>query len=341
MNQIFSLRDWSGRKEKIIYSESVQKNENKNLPEETLNIDPEDNPSPNNKRKSEKEPLLKKDDIDKKEEKKCFSVEKRDISERTFVQLLCKEVRIQTIIAIDFSSSNRPVLIKNSLHSGDSHTNLYLGAMNCIYDTLSVLDEKNSVSLYGLSAKIKGVFHEFFPITKTKSNENDQESNLTTDNKYSSKEEMEGAYNYYRQMLQFWGPTKVSGFLKHAKELALNANKENCNVLTIITDGLIVDLHDIVQSVFGMEKVPIFIVFVGIGEEKSDRGFLSLKQIDDNLNEMKQNGEDENIFNDIVKFAHFKTENLVEKSSFSKDLFQEIPDEVARFMNQRSNKEEL
>lgn len=330
--QEFCLVDWS-RSGNVISTQKIIKQE-KNDKEAT----DQDNQPKDKKIKKDKD----------KGKDKYFSIEKRDISEYTFVQLLCQKIRIQTIIAIDFSSSNRPVLINNGLHSGDNHTNLYLGAMNSIFDTLSVFDQNKCVSLYGLCAKIKGVFHEYFPITKTKEirdKTNPNNNNTERDNKYSSKEDMEDAYDYYRKMLQFWGPTKFSSFLKHVKEEAINANKRDRNVftvLTIITDGLIVDLHDIVGTISSMTNDPIFIVFVGIGEEKSDRGFLSLKQIDENLSKIKYNSDSKiETNNDIVKFAHFRTENLVEPSSFSKDLFNDIPDEVARFMNQKRNNDEF
>lgn len=337
LNQYFTLVDWTHKKSVNIYDEPVQKREDKNQEEKpNENIDYiAYEPKKQRKVREDEESLL--GNQKKNDNKKYFSVEKRDLSEQTFVQLLCMGVKIQTIIAIDFSSSNRPVLIKDSRHSGDSHTNLYLGAMNTIFDTLAIFDENNSVSLYGLCAKIKGVFHEYFPITKMSNEKDDNSEN----NKYSSKDTMEKAYNYYRQMLQFWGPTKLSGFLNHAKdkaEKAFNENKNTYTVVTIITDGLIVDLRDIVDSISEMSMYPVYIVFVGIGEEKSDREFLLLKQIDDNLNQIKNDNKKDAI-HDIVKFVHFKTENLVEKSSFSQKLFYDIPDEVVRFMNQKKKDE--
>ncbi|OHT17499.1 hypothetical protein TRFO_02528 [Tritrichomonas foetus] len=322
-----------------------------------------------------KEPTFQLYDLSGKTEVKLdqsyLTYEKKDTSKNTFIQLLAMGVRIRPIIAIDFSSSNRPVLIPNldGLHSGNLNMNLYVAAMKSIYDTLSIYDPDNSVSLYGLCAKIEGVFNEYFPMkskvlqiintdqnttlindkkaiptnrqnTGQKSNPKSgqikrSETDESDSNRYYSKESMIQAYNVYRQMVQFWDPTKLSNFLKKLSEKAKLEQEKNNNIYTvliIITDGLVVDFHDIVDAIIEINDDPMFIVFVGVGEEKSDRNFQGLQKIDDNLNILK-NSDNNKEYHDIVTTVHFKTSDIAAPEKFCEAAFKEIPGAIARFMN--------
>lgn len=270
-----------------------------------------------------------------------------------------KGLTIQTIIGIDFSSSNRSLLAPEGLHrdeapategdtgslSGDALSkmplNMYEGALKVIYDVMSQYDGDNTrLEMWGLCAEKQE--------DPDKEENQDKKANFfrmgARHSVLSSWVDIRNLYAKEKKSVQFSGPTKIAPFLKEIVKARKSARSDDMRehnitdfqVVFILTDGMISDVTEIAQVVKETAKdedCSMMFVFVQISKG-GGASAQALKKLDKNkLTDLLVEEEGEEL-PDIVDCVEFKEEYLRYSKGF-RTVFSEIPRTIVTLYGRR------
>jgi hypothetical protein len=91
------------------------------------------------------------------------------------------------------------------------------------------------------------------------------------------------------------------------------------NVLLILTDGVIHDMHDVREKIIDTSGLPASIIIVGVGQEN----FGMMHQLDSD-DQLLRGKSGRTAKRDVVQFVEFR--ECVRKGNLAEEVLREIPD---------------
>lgn len=240
----------------------------------------------------------------------------------TFTQYLLGGLRLEFIVAVDFTSSNGPVNDPQSLHyMGDAMApSLYYQALHGIGTVLESYVPDGQFTALGFGAILP------------------QERTASFDFALSGQDPrvvgVQGLLEAYKTALAnvtLSGPTNFTPLIRNAMGLCqaqpVSQNNQHFCVLLIITDGIITDMSATVETIIEASfNTPIAIVIVGVG----NANFEAMRRLDADNEPLKSNDGRRKAKHDIVQFTEFKSGQPVEE--LAENVLQEVPMRVVDFM---------
>ena len=242
------------------------------------------------------------------------------IKNYSFIDYLRGGMQINLTVAIDFTGSNGNPNQPSSLHYLGPNANQYETAIRACGDIVAYYDYDQKFPVFGFGGKFYGnpnVDH-CFPLN---CNPDDPEI-------YG----IDGILQTYRTVLsntQLFGPTYFHYFIDRlnaqVKEEIARENYNNYNVLMILTDGIIEDMDDTINSLVEASFLPISVIIIGIGTaDFSNMEFLDAD--DEPLYDQNHRKADR----DLVQFVPYRNfQNNGQK--LAEQVLEEIPRQIVEF----------
>jgi hypothetical protein len=233
----------------------------------------------------------------------------------TFLDYIRGGMQINLTVAIDFTGSNGDPTKPFSLHYLGTSNNSYEIAISSCGNIVAYYDYDQLFPAFGFGGKFcmdNNVSH-CFPL------------NMNPDN--PEIQGIDGILQAYRNILnqtKLYGPTFfhfiIDQVISVVKQDVIAENKMNYNILMILTDGIIDDLDETIDSLVEASYLPISVIIIGIG----DADFSNMNILDaDDEPLIDKNGRKAD--RDLVQFVPFK------KFSYNGQLLaQEVLEEIPR-----------
>ncbi|CAI2352158.1 unnamed protein product [Caenorhabditis sp. 36 PRJEB53466] len=257
----------------------------------------------------------------------------RIIVEPTFLDFISGGTQLDFSVAIDFTASNGNVKNANSLHfmSAD-RPNQYEIALRAVLSICQHYNSSKTFDAYGFGAKLPGEqrVSPIFP--------------LDVLNSTSSVVGIQGVMNAYRHALsnvQLYGPTNFSPIIEHVAYRAqgMMSTTQRYQILLIITDGIISDMHATIRSIINASGLPLSIIIIGVGNED----FEKMHELDSDDALLQQDARIAQ--RDIVQFVtmrdflnngkglYLDPELVME--NLAREVLYEVPAQLTGYMKQR------
>jgi hypothetical protein len=253
----------------------------------------------------------------------------------TFVNYLASGWKLNMMIGIDFTGSNKYPMRPDSLHhhSGLSATHSlsqYEQAISSLGQVIAHYDNDGLYPVYGF-----GGHKAHQPV--------DHCFALNHNPNQPSVKGVEGILDVYKKAFATWGlskPTHFEPIIKKATELASSGVPNphppgTYTILLMLTDGIITDLEQTIEAIVAASKLPLSIIIVGVG----DADFSAMKTLDsDNVELRDANG---NVWDrDIVQFVdlkeHREADGSVSHDSLVKAALEELPEQMLRYFTRNN-----
>ena len=252
---------------------------------------------------------------------KSAKVKMESLKNYAFLDYIRGGTQINLAIGIDFTGSNGLPSKPNSLHYINTSTyNLYETAIYYCGNIVAYYDYDQLFPVFGFGGKFcndNNVSH-CYPI-----NMNPNDPNI---------QGIDGILQAYRNILnqtKLYGPTFFHYIINHVisfvKEDVISENKMNYTILMILTDGIIDDMDDTIDSLVEASFLPISVIIVGIG----DADFTNMNFLDaDDQVLVDRNGRKAD--RDLVQFVPFKKFSN-NGELLAKEVLSEIPRQVIEY----------
>ncbi|RHZ85960.1 hypothetical protein Glove_58g37 [Diversispora epigaea] len=239
----------------------------------------------------------------------------------TFLDYIAGGIKINLVVAIDFTSSNGDHRYSSSLHYNNPNVeNSYQKAISSVGKILEAYDYDKKFPVYGFGAKFNGVLSHVYPLN------NDHKNPEVT-----GVDEILTAYSQTMNSIELYGPTNFSPIIDHTAQKIRSELDAGNNmvyyVLLIITDGVITDMDSTVRAIIKASSLPLSIVIVGVG----DSDFTKMYELD--ADDVPLTDGSSRMESDIVQFVvmkDFQTEYT--KYLLPKKVLEEIPDQFLSYM---------
>ena len=213
--------------------------------------------------KSSYNSILKKD-ISLKNTSEIFGhiiIKYTEFTKKTFIDYLYSGMDINLWIGIDFTASNGSPKEKNSLHSFlINEPNDYERAINSCGHILSYYDSDKIYPVFGFGAQFLGsnIVNHCFNMS------------FNNDPNIQGIDNVISTYRENIMKLNFSGPTYFSPLIKNVIDMirdniSINPNKVIYNILLILSDGQINDMHQTIDVLVEAAKLPLSVIIIGIG----------------------------------------------------------------------------
>ena len=238
----------------------------------------------------------------------------------SFMDYLQLGIEIKLSIAIDFTQSNLNPKEKNSLHNiSNNNLNDYENIIISIGNIMSYYNYEQFFPVFGFGAKLKknNKINHCFPI-----NFNEENPNIyTIDNVIKN-------YHNCLNEIELSEPTYFSPIINKINEMIKeNNNNYQYNILLILTDGILNDVKNTINSIIESSFLPLSIIIIGIGNEDFNK-MKKLNFEDEFLNNKKINF----VERELIQFTEFnKYDNNCMK--LIQDVLGKIPREVVKYYN--------
>uniref|UniRef100_A0A1D1YRQ4 Protein BONZAI 3 n=1 Tax=Anthurium amnicola TaxID=1678845 RepID=A0A1D1YRQ4_9ARAE len=183
-----------------------------------------------------------------------------ETSQHSFVDYISSGFELNFMVAVDFTASNGDPRLPNSLHYIDpsGRLNAYQQAILEVGEVIQFYDTDRRFPAWGFGGKtIYGAVSHCF--------------NLNGRIDECEVEGVDGILSAYRSALHnvsLAGPTLFGQVINKAAQIAsssLSFNKNTYFVLLIITDGVVTDLQETMDSLVKASDLPLSILIVGVG----------------------------------------------------------------------------
>lgn len=258
------------------------------------------------------------------------TVKKSDrVPPATFLDYIRGGLKIQLMVAIDFTGSNGDPNNLTSLHymGPPRYESQYLRAIRSVGRVLEPYDSDNMIAAFGFGANLSppetNVSH-CFPLSLN-----------------SQQVEVPGiagvgqAYQNTLRQIQLYGPTYFSEVIDTACAMAdrtCNDKEQNYTILLLITDGKHDDKAKTTRAVVRASKLPLSIIIVAVGNI-SRNDCLEMEKLDsDNVDLFDDQGN--KALRDIVQFV--KYDEILRSNdpdtTLAKETLAELPTQVIEYM---------
>ena len=238
----------------------------------------------------------------------------------TFLDYIRGGMQINLTVAIDFTGSNGDPTKPFSLHYLGSNCNSYESAINSCGTIVAYYDYDQMFPAFGFGGKFcmqPNVSH-CFPLNMNPNNPEIQG--------------IDGILQAYRNILnqtKLYGPTFfhyiIDQVINVVKQDVIAENKMNYSILMILTDGIIDDMDETVDSLVEASFLPISVIIIGIG----DADFSNMDVLDaDDEPLVDKNGRKAD--RDLVQFVPFKKFSY-NGQLLAQEVLEEIPKQVIEY----------
>ena len=244
---------------------------------------------------------------------KISSIETKKTS---FIKLRKQGLNLDLSIAIDFTGSNGIPSEKYSLHYIDNgNVNNYERAIKANYNIISSYNKNDKYNIYGFGANYKGLFLRCFNLDDK-------------GEKISGIENIIDSYKKTVKKVTFSGGTYFSPVIeKINQELKKNINNENLkyHILLILSDGIVDDINEIIDSVIESAKLPLSIIIIGVGDSVED----DMKRLNGEYGKLISS-KGEILEKDIIQYVHFNDyADDIEK--LTEAVLKNIPEQISDY----------
>ena len=242
------------------------------------------------------------------------------IKNYSFIDYLRGGMQINLTVAIDFTGSNGPPNMPNSLHYMGVKQNQYEIAIRSCGDIVAYYDYDQKFPAFGFGGKFFGGpnVNHCYPLN---GNPNDPEI-LGID----------GILAAYRKVLantELWGPTHfhyiIDKLNETVKQDIARENYNNYNILMILTDGIIEDMDETINSLVEASYLPISVIIIGIG----NADFSNMDVLDADEDPLYDNNG-RKADRDLVQFVPFK-EFKNDGKKLAEQVLEEVPRQIVEF----------
>jgi len=252
-----------------------------------------------------------------------YPQQQQQVPKPAFMDYLRSGTTLNTVVAIDFSSSNGALTSPNSLHAihQDGAMNEYQKAIYCVCQILLNYDYDNQVAMFGFGAipnypalKSKTV-SDCFPLTGSFENQQAQGLQGVMD-----------VYNYALQNVELAGPTNFAPILRESCNVAeanKKANNDVYTILLIVTSGKCSDMEETKDLIVRAAALPLSVIIVGVG----NGDFTNMEILDGDYGLVNSKGEKAK--RDLVQFVPFKEFN--DMNSLAQEVLREVPDQLVEY----------
>jgi len=239
----------------------------------------------------------------------------------TFIDYLRSGTTLNTVCAIDFSSSNSA----ESLHTihQDGAMNEYQKAIYCVCQILLNYDYDQQTAVLGFGAITN------YPELKSKTVADCFPCSGNFEQQQA--QGLQGLMDMYAcavQNVEPSGPSRFAPLLKEAMNIC-EANKQANNgvytILLIVTSGKVEDINATKDLIVKAAALPLSVIIVGVGN--GDFGDMEILDGDGGLS----NAKGEKAKRDLVQFVPFREFN--DMNSLAQRVLQEVPSQVVDYMS--------
>ena len=143
---------------------------------------------------------------------------------------------------------------------------------------------------------------------------------------------IDGILQAYRNVLnntELWGPTHFHYFIDRlnntVKQDIARENYNNYNILMILTDGIIEDMDDTINSLVEASYLPISVIIIGIG----NADFSNMDVLDADEDPLYDNNG-RKADRDLVQFVPFK-EFKNDGQKLAEQVLEEVPRQIVEY----------
>lgn len=230
--------------------------------------------------------------------------------------IINEEIRIGLNFGIDFTITNKPPNEKDSLHciTNEKIKNPYERAILKCGNIIGCYDYDQKFPVYGFGAVVNSKTSQCFNI-----NFKDDPNIETVDN----------IIKYYHQCVNkitFSGPTFFAPIInKVINDIKIQNDPKEYQILMILTDGVIQDTENTIDSLVEGSFYPLSIIIIGIG----DRDFSKMVKLDgDEIPLISSKGIKRQ--RDLVQFVPFnKYEG--DEAKLAYEVLEEIPRQIIEY----------
>ncbi|GMI03527.1 hypothetical protein TrVE_jg11873 [Triparma verrucosa] len=246
---------------------------------------------------------------------------KADVSQvPTLTQFLSGGMQMSLMVAVDFTGSNGSPMVPGTLHYLDPRgfPNQYQSAIGTIGSILQEYDSDKKFPIWGFGARLNGVVNHCFQIGPE-----------------PEVQGVRGLLEAYRgvfaQGITMSGPTLFSSILASAKQrseqLARSTpNQQSYSILLILTDGIINDMKQTIDTLVEASDSPLSVIIVGVGSAD----FSAMEALDGDGGVLKSS-KFKPAKRDIVQFVPF-SKFAASPSRLAGETLAEIPHQVVQYM---------
>lgn len=244
----------------------------------------------------------------------------------TFISFIQGGLRLKFTVAVDFTSSNKPVSNVESLHymGNGNDTSVYYNALRSVGTVISAYIPDGSITALGFGGKLPGMTTPSFDFSLSGCKDA-----LVTG--------VEGLLSAYKQALQsvrLSGPTNFAPLIRNATKNCgidpVSQDNQVFTVLLIVTDGIISDMEETINTIIDASfESPMSIVIVGVGDED----FAAMKLLDGDDKVLRSLDGEREAQHDIVQFTKFDSSKPLE--TLAAEVLQEVPQRVVEYMIDR------
>ena len=239
----------------------------------------------------------------------------------TFLDYISAGVRIGLSIGIDFTGSNGHPLDEGTLHSiKGKKPNDYERAIKACGNIIAYYDYDQLFPVYGFGAIVNSSKNKEASMCFNL-NFKDNPDIYTIDNIIKEYHDC-----IEKDKLTFSGPTEFSPIINTVISRIKN-NHLDYHILMILTDGVIDDLQETIDSLVEASFTPLSIIIIGIG----DADFKKMEILDgDSVPLVSSKGKKRT--RDLVQFVPFsKFQN--DENKLSAQVLEEIPKQIVDYYN--------
>ncbi|CAI9087958.1 OLC1v1022174C2 [Oldenlandia corymbosa var. corymbosa] len=246
----------------------------------------------------------------------------------TFLDYISSGFELNFMVAVDFTASNGDPRRSDSLHyiNPSGQLNAYQQAIVEVGEVLQFYDSDRRFPAWGFGGKMYGgsVSHCF---------------NLTgssTEFEVTGVEGIMAAYATTLYNVSLSGPTMFGPVITKAAEIAghsLSLSHNKYFVLLIITDGVLTDLKETIDSLVKASDLPLSILIVGVG----DADFKQMEILDADGGQRLESSTGRIATRDIVQFVPMR-EVYGRQLSVVQSLLEELPGQFLSYMRSRDIK---
>ena len=243
----------------------------------------------------------------------------------TFIDYLRSGTTLNTVVAVDFSSSNGALASPNSLHAihQDGAMNEYQKAIYCVCQILLNYDYDQQTAMLGFGAIPN------YPELKSKTSADCFPMSGSFEQQQA--QGLQGVMDIYYHALQnveLAGPTNFGTVIKETMNICeanRNANNGVYTILLIVTNGKVEDMEETKNLIVKAAALPLSIIIVGVG----NGDFTKMEILDGDKGLTNSKGEKAK--RDLVQFVPFREFN--DMNSLAQRVLQEVPGQLVEYMS--------
>lgn len=240
-----------------------------------------------------------------------------------FISYVQGGLRLKFVVAVDFTSSNRPVGNVDSLHyMGDpSKPSVYAQALNAVGSVVGSYIPDGFITALGFGAKLPGCKEASFDFSMSGN----------PDPRVLGVGGLLSAYEKAAHSVKLSGPTRFTPLIQSTMKLCqgdpVSQNNQNFTILLILTDGLITDMKETIDTIIDASySSPLSIVIVGVGKDD----FSAMERLDSDDKKLCSEDGKRVAKHDIVQFTKFDSTDSLE--ALAAEVLHEVPSRLVEYM---------